>query len=275
MGNGYSSLIPFKFEHVVENTYAAEPQRCRESRRQGSVRRTYRYRELRNMSMRKPCAPLCSACLKMQGNERPQTNDGAPPSFQQWLGMAALTDLLMQKSLFKCWEYRHPRILSILQRGIGVPLRIGRGNTKRNFGYFARILVDVDRVFHSEKLLLETEDTCIEVRLSMKIVSDLLHKDRTSSGSVSDDSKRAQASSSIGYKSAILVPAENPQQISTLYEVKCLRILGSYFKGACYEIVLWIRNESIQRPKTLRNGCSWICLDWVTPSTHLNEELPP
>ncbi|KAF3440933.1 hypothetical protein FNV43_RR19219 [Rhamnella rubrinervis] len=53
-----------------------------------------------------------------------------------------------------------------LARGIGISLRIDNSTLARNYGHYARVLVDVDlAAFVPEKLLLETTVDCIEVDL--------------------------------------------------------------------------------------------------------------
>ena len=42
------------------------------------------------------------------------------------------------------WEYWHPKIISDLARGIGVPLRLDKATSDGDFGHYARVLVDVD-----------------------------------------------------------------------------------------------------------------------------------
>ncbi|KAF3432273.1 hypothetical protein FNV43_RR27012 [Rhamnella rubrinervis] len=57
-------------------------------------------------------------------------------------------------------------IISNLVRGIGVPLKIDNATSSGNFGHFTRVLIDVDLAgFIPETLLLEIEDSCIEVQL--------------------------------------------------------------------------------------------------------------
>ncbi|KAI9173447.1 hypothetical protein LWI28_001523 [Acer negundo] len=42
------------------------------------------------------------------------------------------------------WEYWHPKIISDLARGIGVSMRLDKATSDGDFGYNARVLVDVD-----------------------------------------------------------------------------------------------------------------------------------
>ncbi|XP_050211774.1 uncharacterized protein LOC126661935 [Mercurialis annua] len=42
------------------------------------------------------------------------------------------------------WEYWHPKILSSIAKGIGVPLKIDNATNAAEFGYYARVLIDVD-----------------------------------------------------------------------------------------------------------------------------------
>ncbi|KAF3445856.1 hypothetical protein FNV43_RR11033 [Rhamnella rubrinervis] len=63
---------------------------------------------------------------------RSQTNGGAPPPFVMVRGNAVQAGSSYAAILFD------------LLRGIGVPLRIAEATLNDNFGYFARILVDVD-----------------------------------------------------------------------------------------------------------------------------------
>ncbi|KAF3453902.1 hypothetical protein FNV43_RR04343 [Rhamnella rubrinervis] len=60
-------------------------------------------------------------------------------------------------------------ILFDLARDIEIPLRIDNATLSGNFGHVGRVLVDVDLAsFLPDNLLLETEDTCIEIQLEYK-----------------------------------------------------------------------------------------------------------
>ncbi|KAK0587194.1 hypothetical protein LWI29_018861 [Acer saccharum] len=56
-----------------------------------------------------------------------------------------LVDLKVWVRLFNLsWEYWHPKIISDLARGIGVPLRLDKATSDGDFGHYARVLVDMD-----------------------------------------------------------------------------------------------------------------------------------
>ncbi|KAK0593385.1 hypothetical protein LWI29_035802 [Acer saccharum] len=58
------------------------------------------------------------------------------------------------------WEYWHPKIISDLARGIGVPLRLDKATVEGDFGHFARVLVDIDvSTVPPSSLLLERDDS--------------------------------------------------------------------------------------------------------------------
>ncbi|KAK3222027.1 hypothetical protein Dsin_009052 [Dipteronia sinensis] len=58
------------------------------------------------------------------------------------------------------WEYLHPKIISDLTRGIGVPLRLDRATIEGDFGHFAPVLVDIDvSIMPPSSLLLEMDDS--------------------------------------------------------------------------------------------------------------------
>ncbi|KAK0605024.1 hypothetical protein LWI29_021929 [Acer saccharum] len=58
------------------------------------------------------------------------------------------------------WEYWHPKIISDLARGIGVPLRLDRATVEGDFGHFTRVLVDIDvSTVPPSSLLLERDDS--------------------------------------------------------------------------------------------------------------------
>ncbi|KAF3432392.1 hypothetical protein FNV43_RR27132 [Rhamnella rubrinervis] len=74
--------------------------------------------------------------------------------------------LFRRDGIVRLQEFWHTRILMNLAGGIGIPLRVDNTMLIGNYGYFARVLVDVDLTrFVIEKLLLETTDDCIEVDL--------------------------------------------------------------------------------------------------------------
>ncbi|KAK3182851.1 hypothetical protein Dsin_030137 [Dipteronia sinensis] len=58
------------------------------------------------------------------------------------------------------WEFWHPKIISDLGRGIGVPLRIDKAIVDGDFGNFALVLVDIDvSPPHLNSLMLEKDDS--------------------------------------------------------------------------------------------------------------------
>ncbi|KAK2646285.1 hypothetical protein Ddye_021480 [Dipteronia dyeriana] len=58
------------------------------------------------------------------------------------------------------WEYWHPKIISELARGIRVPLQLDRATVQGDFGYFTRVLMDVDvSIMPLSSLLLERNDS--------------------------------------------------------------------------------------------------------------------
>ncbi|KAI9193780.1 hypothetical protein LWI28_000133 [Acer negundo] len=58
------------------------------------------------------------------------------------------------------WEYWHPKIISDLAKGIGVPLRLDKAIIDSDFGHFARVLVDVDVSSSPPTSLLLERDDC-------------------------------------------------------------------------------------------------------------------
>ncbi|KAK3221689.1 hypothetical protein Dsin_008714 [Dipteronia sinensis] len=57
------------------------------------------------------------------------------------------------------WEYRHPKIIFYLARGIGVPLRLDKATIDSDSGHYARVLVDVDMsTLHPSSVLLERDE---------------------------------------------------------------------------------------------------------------------
>ncbi|KAK0581768.1 hypothetical protein LWI29_017716 [Acer saccharum] len=57
-------------------------------------------------------------------------------------------------------EYWHPKIISDLARGIGVPLWLDKAIVEGDFGHFARVLVDIDMsTVPPSSLLLERDDS--------------------------------------------------------------------------------------------------------------------
>ncbi|XP_024178903.1 uncharacterized protein LOC112184899 [Rosa chinensis] len=61
-------------------------------------------------------------------------------------------------------DYWHPQHLMEIARGVGTPLQLDRATKEREFGYFARVLVDVDMAGNlPSSLMVERETHCFPV----------------------------------------------------------------------------------------------------------------
>ncbi|KAF3445749.1 hypothetical protein FNV43_RR10926 [Rhamnella rubrinervis] len=135
--------------------------------------------------------------------------------------------------------------------GIGVPLRIAEATLNGNFGYFARILVDVDLAgFIPEKLLLETETHVSRPKLPPPL-----------------DTSQGQSSG---------LHAENPQQppLSTRLNVSDTQVPTSV--TVVTEIVAMDSDEEHSVPENIKGtGAQDMPSDLGDTFDDLNEELPP
>ncbi|KAF3433552.1 hypothetical protein FNV43_RR24654 [Rhamnella rubrinervis] len=120
---------------------------------------------------------LSWACLSIElaGSQSCHVVNGITPSQKAVVGGNNYASALLSGSQFDStqMEYWHPRILTDLTRGIGIPLRIDNSSLAGNYDHYARVLVDVDLTwFVPEKLLLEMIVDCIEVDLYFESFSD-------------------------------------------------------------------------------------------------------
>ena len=56
--------------------------------------------------------------------------------FKPTLGMDSYLDM--------CWEYLHPHLLFEIAKGVGTPLHLDKATRDHTYGFYARILVDLD-----------------------------------------------------------------------------------------------------------------------------------
>ncbi|XP_062020889.1 uncharacterized protein LOC133737323 [Rosa rugosa] len=63
-------------------------------------------------------------------------------------------------------DYWHPQHLMEIARGVGTPLQLDRATKERAFGYFARVLVDVDLASNlPSSLMVERENHCFAIEV--------------------------------------------------------------------------------------------------------------
>lgn len=61
-------------------------------------------------------------------------------------------------------DYWHPQHLMEIARGVGTPLQLDKATKEREFGYFARVLVDVDLAGNlPSSLMVERETHCFPI----------------------------------------------------------------------------------------------------------------
>ncbi|KAK0576865.1 hypothetical protein LWI29_024624 [Acer saccharum] len=85
---------------------------------------------------------------------------GSKGYFQILLNSDADKNMVCVRFYDLSWEYWHPKIISDLARGIGVPLRLDRATVEGDFRHFARVLVDIDvSTVPPSSLLLERDDS--------------------------------------------------------------------------------------------------------------------
>ena len=63
-------------------------------------------------------------------------------------------------------DYWHPRHLMEIARGVGTPLQLDKATKEREFGYYARILVDVDLANElPSSLIVKREAHCFPIEI--------------------------------------------------------------------------------------------------------------
>ncbi|KAK3199403.1 hypothetical protein Dsin_022818 [Dipteronia sinensis] len=58
-----------------------------------------------------------------------------------------------------CWEYLHPHLLFEIANGIGTPLHLDKATRDRTYGYYTRILVDLDLSIDLPKSIMVERET--------------------------------------------------------------------------------------------------------------------
>ncbi|XP_024195688.1 uncharacterized protein LOC112198815 [Rosa chinensis] len=83
------------------------------------------------------------------GDVMPQTHA------QVWIQISGLSQ-----------DYWHPHLLMEIARGVGTPLQLDRATKERQFGYYARVLVDVDLATDlPSSIMVERENFCFPVEI--------------------------------------------------------------------------------------------------------------